>query len=84
VQAAGFTVVRTGAWGGGDGVDANVAHTTVFYERSDLAPAAQALARAVPGVDEIRQIKPGELPRPAGEDGDLLLVVTRYFPTPSP
>jgi hypothetical protein len=84
VETAGFHVVRIGPWGGGLGSDSNLARTTVFYEGAGLAPAAQALAKAVPGVDEVREIKPGELPRPPGEDGDLLLVVTKYFPSPSP
>jgi hypothetical protein len=84
VEAAGFPVVRIGPWGGGIGSNLNLARTTVFYDGAGLAPAAQALANAVQGVDEVRQIKPGELSRPPGEDGDLLLVVTKYFPSPSP
>jgi len=80
VEAAGFTVTRIGGWGG----SINVARTTIFYESDDLLPAARTLQRLVPGIDEIRKVSADDLIRPDGEHDDLLLVVTKYYPNPSP
>jgi hypothetical protein len=80
VEAAGFTVTRIGGWGG----SINVPRTVVLYERDDLLPAARTLQRLVPGIDEVRKVDPADLVRPAGEHDMLLLVITKYYPDPSP